>query len=100
MNEFETYVAIIKGYCGAVILFCPKAFANGGYGFGTFCLLASGIFTLICARKLIECGQKYDCFSYSLIVKKAYGKWGKAFLDLMVGVSQFSFTITMIVFIT
>jgi amino acid permease len=53
MNEFETFIAIIKGYCGAVILFCPKAFGNGGYLHGMACLAFSGVFTTICAKKLI-----------------------------------------------
>jgi amino acid permease len=56
MNEFETFIAIIKGYCGAVILFCPKAFGNGGFLYSVICLVASGIFTSICAIKLIKCG--------------------------------------------
>ena len=73
MNEFETYVAIIKGYCGAAVLLCPKAFSNGGYLYSVICIAVCGLFTTLCAKKLIECGQKYQCFSYSLIVKKAFG---------------------------
>mmetsp|Transcript_12476 Transcript_12476/g.20972 ORF Transcript_12476/g.20972 Transcript_12476/m.20972 type:complete len:105 (+) Transcript_12476:675-989(+) len=87
MTEFETFLALIKGYCGSVILFCPKAFANGGYFYSSFTLWVSCLFTTVCALKLIECGQRYNCYSYSLIVKKAFGKKGRLMLDLMIAFS-------------
>jgi len=49
LNAFETYIALIKGYCCAVLLFLPKAYANGGWLFANFCIIASGVFTGICA---------------------------------------------------
>jgi hypothetical protein len=53
MTAFQTYIAVIKGYCGACVLFTPKAYANGGWLFSTFALIFSGWFTTICALKLI-----------------------------------------------
>lgn len=94
MNETQTFLAIIKGYCGAVLLFCPKAFSNGGWAYSTFAMLVSSYFTMICALKLIACGQRYECYSYSLIVQKALGKSGKLFLDFMIAISQYCFIVT------
>lgn len=87
MDAFQSFVAIIKGYCGSVILFFPKAFGNGGWLFSCIALLISSIFTTVCALKLVRTGQKYQCFSYSLLVKKAFGKRGRYFLDFMVAIS-------------
>ena len=39
-----------------------------------------------------------DCYSYSEIVKKSFGKRGKYILDFMIFSSQYCFTISSIVF--
>lgn len=54
MTAFETYIAIIKGYCGPVLLYVTKAFANGGLAWSNAVILVSGLFTTICALKLIK----------------------------------------------
>ena len=73
MTWFQTYIALIKGYCGACVLFTPKAFANGGLVFSPLALILSGFFTTICAIRLIRLGMHYKCYSYSEIVQKAFG---------------------------
>mmetsp|Transcript_12477 Transcript_12477/g.20973 ORF Transcript_12477/g.20973 Transcript_12477/m.20973 type:complete len:217 (+) Transcript_12477:520-1170(+) len=98
MSWFQTYVALVKGYCGACILFTPKAFANGGYLFSPIALCISGLLTSICAAKLIQLGQRYDCFCYSAIVKKCFGQQGRILLDIMIFCTQYSFTISSIVY--
>lgn len=60
----------------------------------TVCLLFSAYITTICAIKLIKAGQKIQCFCYSQIVKRALGKKGELMLNIMVSLSQFSFTVT------
>jgi amino acid permease len=69
---------------GACVLFTPKAFANGGYLFSQVALFFSGYLTTVCALKLVRIGQKINCFSYSEIVRKAFGSKGKNFLDFMI----------------
>ena len=56
MSAFQTYVAVIKGYCGACVLFTPRAFTNGGWAFSCVALMLSGMLTTICAVKLINVG--------------------------------------------
>lgn len=41
MNEFETFIAVIKGYCALMILILPRSFVNGGYLFSPMCLIIS-----------------------------------------------------------
>ena len=38
--------------------------------------------------------MKYECFSYSQIVKLAIGKSGRLILDVMIAITQFTFTIS------
>ena len=98
MTWFQTYIALIKGYCGACVLFTPKAFANGGLIFSPVALLISGLFTSICAIRLIRLGQHFNCYSYSEIVKKAFGQKGKYALDFMIFCTQYTFTISSITY--
>lgn len=42
MNAFETYIAIIKGYCALMILVLPRAFGRGGYVFSPIVMMLSG----------------------------------------------------------
>lgn len=43
MNFFETYIAVIKGYCALMILVLPRSFANGGYVLSPIVLTISGL---------------------------------------------------------
>ena len=100
MNAFETYVAIIKGYCGPSLLYVAKAFANGGFLWSPIIHLCICMFTLACALKLIKLGKKYECFCYSAIVKHCMGHKGQILLDFMIPPAQFTFTVTSIAFLT
>ena len=53
LNQFETYIALIKGYCAILILFIPGAFLQGGYVMSSALMLASAFVTTICVSKLI-----------------------------------------------
>jgi len=77
----------------------PKAFKNGGWAISAAMLLLSGILTTICVDKLVQAGQKYRLYSYSLVAEKAMGKTGKRILDIMVALTQYSFTISHMTFL-
>ena len=59
----------------------------------------SAFISTVCIGKLIDAGLATKLYSYSLIVEKALGKKGRFFLDVMVCLTQFSFTIAGIIFI-
>ena len=77
MNAFETYIALIKGYCALMILVLPRAFGRGGYIFSPIVMMLSGAVQMYCALKLVAAGQKLGLQSYSLIALKALGPKGK-----------------------
>ena len=99
LSYFETYIAVIKGYCAILIILLPKSFSNGGYIFSPIAMLLSGFVTTICVQKLVQTGLKYDVFSYSLICQKVLGKQGKMISDVMICLSQFSFSLGQMVFV-
>ena len=61
MTAFEAYIALIKGYCGAGLLYSTKSFANGGYAWSNFTIIFAAFFTSVCAVKIIQIGQHLDC---------------------------------------
>ena len=64
MSPFETYIALIKGYCVLLVLILPKAFANGGFIASGFLLIISGFFSAASACLLAEAGLKEKIYSY------------------------------------
>lgn len=84
MNAFETYIALIKGYCALMILVLPRSFANGGYIFSPMALIISGYIQCISALKLVECAKKTGIKSYSLITANILGARAKKLLDFMI----------------
>ena len=91
---------MIKGYCSLGLLILPKAFQNGGYVFSPCIEIVSAILTTICVTKLVDCGNRYQIYSYSDVVGKAFGKVAKGMTDFMICMTQFSFTISHMIFVT
>ena len=84
MNAFETYIAVIKGYCALMILVLPRAFVRGGYLLSPLILGISGALQAYCALKLVRAGQALNLPSYSLITLKVLGPTAKCALDFMI----------------
>ena len=99
MSPFETYIALIKGYCVLLVLILPKAFASGGFLASSILLIVSGVFSAASACLLAEAGQRENLYSYSLLVHRAFGPTGKLAIDVMISLAQYSFTISHIAFI-
>jgi len=99
MDAFETYIAVIKGYVGAGVLFIPKSFSNGGWAFSCMCLLTSGWISTMCAIKLVHIGQQQQCYSYPGIARAALGTKGRYLMEAMITVTQFCFTIPQVSFV-
>ena len=84
MSNFDTYIALIKGYCVLSVLLIPKAFSNGGWGISAIFLLTSGYFSMIACLKLVDVGLQLNLYSYSLAVEKALGKNARVFIDVAI----------------
>lgn len=94
IGVWETYFALLKGYCALVIIILPKAFLSGGYLFSAFCIMLSGIITTKCAIKLVDCGLKTKLMCYPSISKLAMGKNFRTLVEVMIALTQYSFTIS------
>lgn len=69
LSDFETFIAIIKGYCGTLILNLPGTFAMGGYLASPFLLLLSAVITTFCVVSLVKVGLHYKSYSYSDVMQ-------------------------------
>ena len=99
MNAVQTFFAIIKGYCAVVIILLPNAFKSGGYIFSPIMIAVSGALTTRCALKLVDCGIKTKIMNYPLLTRFALGRNGQNLSEVMIALTQYSFTITYITFI-
>ena len=99
MNRIQTFFALLKRYCAINVLLTPKSFVNGGFLLSPIALILACFFQTICAIKLSQCGLKVKKISYPDIVKKAMGKKCKSFLEIILAIVQFQFTIAQLSFI-
>lgn len=100
LSDLEVYIALIKGYCVTLILFLPGAFRLGGMIGSPMLLVASAIVTTICVAKLVHVGQFLNTHCYSLVMEQAFGTTGRIVLDIMIALTQFSFSISQMAFLT
>ena len=84
MSWWETFVALMKGYCAIAVLVMPIGFLTAGWAAASVLEIVSAIVTTICALKLVSAGLNMGVYSYSLIVEKAFGYKGRLILDIMI----------------
>lgn len=84
LSLFETYIALIKGYCATVILTLPRAFLNGGYMLSPVLMIVAATLTTLCVKQLVQTGIKYNIYCYSMIVDRILGASGRRILDFMI----------------
>jgi amino acid permease len=61
--------------------------------------IATFLLSLLCAVMLVRVGLKIgNIFSYSLLMERVYGKRAKKVLDVIIALTQYGFTIPMMVF--
>jgi len=99
LSAWQTYVFLMKAYCGVSLLFFPKAFQNGGYLFSGLMETASAFLTTVCVMKLVKCGLHYGVFSYSGVVERTFGRRARNLVDVFIAATQFSFTVSQAIFI-
>ena len=99
MSPFKTYIMLLKGFICTGILYIPKNFLNGGWGWSLIAMILSYILTIICAYKLLDARKKCNAVSFTDIGFAAYGKPGKIIVDVMLAISQVGFVTAYIYFI-
>jgi proton-coupled amino acid transporter len=53
LGPISTFVTLIKGFVATGVLYLPKSFVNGGWGFSILALIVSCICTTHCAMLLL-----------------------------------------------
>lgn len=99
LTPFETYIALIKGYCCLSVLLVPKAFTNGGWGLSSIFMVFSGLISLWACNKLVETGLATRIYSYPLVVEKILGKKSRLVLEIAIVLTQFSFAISHVIYL-
>lgn len=98
IGPVKTFLTLIKGFLGTAVLFLPKAYYTGGWGFMSIMLTASCALTCFTSLKLIQIRLKHE-LSYPEIGFKAYGVVGKALVDVFLLLTHFLFVCAYITFI-
>ena len=99
LTNFETYIALIKGYCVLSVLLVPKAFSNGGWGISAIFMVMSGGLSCLACLKLVDVGLQLNLYSYPLAVEKALGRKARVFIDVAISLTQFCFVISHVTFL-
>lgn len=99
MGPVATYLTLIKGFVASAVLYLPKSFVNGGYGFSIIALVVSCIITIYCAMLLLQVRKATKSSSYTDIGMKLYGPIGKALVDIALCMSQIGFVNAYVYFI-
>ena len=99
MSNFSTYIALVKGYCGLLVLVIPRQFRRGGLVFAPILMTVSGIVEWYCCMMLVKIANKINIHNYSLIAEKVLGRWARILSDIMIIGTQFSFILCYILYI-
>jgi len=79
-------LSLMKGFVCTGILYLPKAFYNGGWGFSTIAMFLSFMLTYWCCMRLMDIRIKFGG-SYSELGYRAMGNTGKILVDISLIVS-------------
>lgn len=88
----------MKGFVCTGILYLPKAFYNGGWGFSSISMFLSFLLTYWCCMRLMDVRQAVGG-SYSDLGYKAMGNTGKYLVDVSLMISQTGFVCAYVVFV-
>ena len=99
LGPIATCLTIFKGFVATAVLYVPLDFKNGGWLFTPITLIISLCSTLYCAKLLLAVNDRLGGGGYPEMGFKAYGKWGKILVEIVLVASQFGFVTAYIYFI-
>jgi len=83
MGPWATAFTIFKGFVACSMLYMPKNFINGGWGFSPIMMIGSLFLTLYCAKLLLDTRAKLGGkVSFSEMGEITWGKPGRIFVDV------------------
>lgn len=87
LGACETYITLLKGFVCTSVLYLPKSFVNGGWGFQAISLLISMSISIVCCNLLLDTKKEVKASSYTEIGLKTYGNLGKHAANLFISLS-------------
>lgn len=99
LGAMETYITLMKGFVCTSVLYLPRSFVNGGWGFQIIALVISMILTMFCSVLLLDSRIKVNAVSYTDLGQKTFGTIGKHAVNLAISTSQIGFCCSYIYFI-
>lgn len=97
-STLKTILLLLKSFVGTGVLFLPRAFHNGGWGFSSLCLLFCAILSYYCFILLIITKDKIGVNGYGEMGLKLYGNKMKLFILQSIALSQVGFSAAYTVF--
>ncbi|QLG70548.1 hypothetical protein HG535_0A04890 [Zygotorulaspora mrakii] len=97
-STFKAVLLLLKSFVGTGVLFLPKGFENGGWGFSVLCLLFCAIASFYCFVILISAKDKVGVSGYGDLGAKLYGSKVKFAILFSIAISQIGFAAAYIVF--
>ena len=98
MNNFETYIALIKVYCVTYIFFLPGLFAQAGYLLSPVMMLLSALFNFTCHAYLSKVAIATSTPRYEDLVRKYLGQTMQRVFEVFICLTQLSFVINIFAF--
>ncbi|CAI4034625.1 hypothetical protein SMKI_11G0720 [Saccharomyces mikatae IFO 1815] len=97
-STVKAVLLLLKSFVGTGVLFLPKAFHNGGWGFSAICLLSCALVSYGCFVSLITTKDKVGVDGYGDMGRILYGPKMKFAILLSIALSQIGFSAAYTVF--
>lgn len=97
-STFRAILLLLKSFVGTGVLFLPKAFHNGGYGFSSLSLFFCALISYGCFLTLIQTKDKVKVDGYGDMGQIIYGKKMKFAILWSIVLSQIGFSAAYTVF--
>lgn len=94
----KAVLLLLKSFVGTGVLFLPKAFHNGGWGFSALCLFFCAFVSFYCFLLLIITKDKIGVNGYGEMGQLLYGKTMKLCILSSIALSQVGFAAAYTVF--
>lgn len=99
LGPVATFFTLIKGFVCTGILYLPKGFVNGGWGFSIFSLVFTACLSYYSSLLILEVRLKTKSKSYTECGEKVFGNKGRIIVNIPLAASQIGFVCAFLYFI-
>jgi len=87
LGSVATFFTLFKGFVCSSVLYLPKSYVNGGWGFQIIMLVVIALLTMYCATLLLQVRKETGSSSYTDIGKRLFGRAGMSGVNLALAAS-------------